>query len=141
MSTQLTYTVEERIKFSEVDAMGILWHGHYLRLFEEGREHFGLQHGIDYLNIHREGFFTPIVKSNVNHIAPLQYGDTAIITAKYVYSPAAKIIFDYEIHSKNTQRLCATGRTEQVFLNSDYQLHLTNPTIYELWKQKHFANE
>lgn len=138
MSQSLTHTTEERIKFSEVDSMGILWHGHYLRLFEEGREQFGLHYGIDYLRIHGEGFFTPIIKSEVNHIAPLVYGDTAVITAKFIFTEAAKITFEYEIHSKNTQKLCATGKTIQVFLTADRELQLTNPPYFEAWKKQHF---
>ena len=30
----LRCTVEHRVLFGEVDAMAILWHGHYTRLFE-----------------------------------------------------------------------------------------------------------
>ena len=30
-----------RVRFSEVDSMQIVWHGEYVRYFEDGREAFG----------------------------------------------------------------------------------------------------
>ena len=29
------------VRFSEVDAMQVVWHGEYIRYFEDGRESFG----------------------------------------------------------------------------------------------------
>lgn len=137
----LSHTTEERIKFSEVDSMGILWHGHYIRLFEEGREQFGIYYGLDYLTIHQKGFYTPITSSEIKHLAPLTYGDTAIIEAVYTFTKAAKICFEYKIYSKESKKLAATGKTTQVFLDKNMQLQITNPEYYAKWKEKHFPNE
>ena len=35
--------VQVRVRFSEVDAMGVVWHGNYLKYFEDGREKLGAQ--------------------------------------------------------------------------------------------------
>lgn len=139
-NNQLSYTCEERVKFSDVDSMRIMWHGHYLKLFEEGREQFGLKYGLDYLKIYNHGFFTPIVASNIKHLHPLAYGDTAVIECNFEYTPAAKIIFNYKIYSKNSGKLCATGSTTQVFLNKEYKLEITNPPYFQDWKEKYFKN-
>jgi hypothetical protein len=29
------------VRFNEADPLGIVWHGHYIRYFEDGREAFG----------------------------------------------------------------------------------------------------
>jgi len=137
----LKNTVEERVKFSEVDSMGIMWHGHYIKLFEEGREQFGLKHGLDYLNVFNEGYYTPIIKTEINHHAPLTYGDTAIIEAEFVYTKAAKLIFEYKIYSKQSGKLATTGKTIQVFLDKNMNLQITNPPYFDKWKQKNFPNE
>ena len=34
----LKNTIEHAIKFSEVDSLRVVWHGHYVRYFEDGRE-------------------------------------------------------------------------------------------------------
>ena len=137
----LTNTVNERVKFSEVDSMGIMWHGHYIKLFEEGREQFGLKHGLDYLNVFNEGYYTPIVKTEINHHAPLTYGDTAIIETTFVFTKAAKLIFEYKIYSKLSKKLATTGKTVQVFLDKEMNLQITNPPYFEKWKTENFPNE
>lgn len=137
----LKIRTEERVKFSEVDSMGIMWHGHYIKLFEEGREQFGLKYGLDYLKVFNEGFYTPIIKSEMNHHAPLTYGDTAIIEVEFIFNKAAKLVFEYKIFSKNTGKLTTTGKTIQVFLDKKMNLQITNPTYFDKWKQDNFPNE
>ena len=38
---QLIAETEIGIRFNEVDALGIVWHGNYVKYFEDGREAFG----------------------------------------------------------------------------------------------------
>jgi len=37
----LSIKTETIIRFSEVDSMGVVWHGNYIKYFEDGREAFG----------------------------------------------------------------------------------------------------
>ena len=50
----LTNRTTFRVRFSEIDSMQIVWHGEYVRYFEDGREAFGKQYGLDYMSIYRE---------------------------------------------------------------------------------------
>ena len=56
----LTNRTTFRVRFSEIDSMQIVWHGEYVRYFEDGREAFGKQYGLDYMSIYREGYMVPI---------------------------------------------------------------------------------
>jgi acyl-CoA thioester hydrolase len=134
----LSHTVEIEVKFSEVDSLHIVWHGHYVRYFEDARESFGKKYKLHYLDVFNKGFIIPIVKINIDYKTPLLYGDTAIIIVTYIPTPAAKIIFRYEIRSKNEKRIVATGETVQVFLDKKNNLILTNPEFFETWKNEHF---
>ncbi len=127
---------ESRIRFNEVDSMGILWHGNYIKLFEDGRESWGLEYGLHYLEVYENETYTPIVHSSINHKGMLRYGDTAIIETEFINSPAAKIIYQYRIFNKSNNELVATGKTIQVFTNLDQQLLLNNPEYFIKWKQK-----
>lgn len=40
----LTNRTTFRVRFSEIDSMQIVWHGEYVRYFEDGREAFGKQY-------------------------------------------------------------------------------------------------
>lgn len=52
----LTDRTPIRVRFSEVDAMQVVWHGEYVRYFEDGREAFGRRYGIGYQDIIRAGY-------------------------------------------------------------------------------------
>lgn len=134
---ELTSEKEVTVRFSEVDSLAIVWHGHYVQYLEEGREDFGLKYDLDYLKIYAAGFLVPIVGLKIDYKRSLVYGDTMIIETIFRDTPAAKIIFDFNIYKKGEQReLIATGQTVQVFLDEQRTLQLYNPAFYEAWKQK-----
>ena len=47
----LSSKIEIPIRFSEVDSLRVVWHGHYVKFFEDGRETFGKEFGLGYLDI------------------------------------------------------------------------------------------
>lgn len=124
-----------RVRFNETDPLGIVWHGYYITYFEDGREAFGRQHGISYLDVFDSGYTTPIVKSSCEHKLSLRYGDVARIETTIVDTPAAKMIFRYKIFDAKNELAC-TGETVQVFLDRNGELQLNNPPFYEAWKRK-----
>ena len=135
-ATHLKTSFEIRIRFNETDPLGIVWHGNYIKYFEDGREAFGRKYGITYLDVKENGFATPIVKSSCEHKLPLKYGELAIIETTFINSPAAKMIFEYAIKNKEGKVVCI-GKTTQVFVDfKTNELALTNPPFYENWKQK-----
>jgi acyl-CoA thioester hydrolase len=133
--TMLQQKTTFRVRFNETDPLGIVWHGHYITYFEDGREDFGRHHGISYLDLQREGFYTPIVKCVCDYKSPLRHGDEAVIESTFINQSAAKIVFKYKImHSSG--RLIATGETVQVFTDTQGELQLTNPAFFEAWKRE-----
>lgn len=125
------------IRFSDVDALGIVWHGNYLRYFEDGREAFGREFGCTYLDAYREGYVTPIVQVHLDYKRPLGYGDSAIVETTFQDEPAARITFNYRILQNGTDEEIALGSTTQVFLDLQRTLILTVPPFFQAWKQRH----
>jgi acyl-CoA thioester hydrolase len=132
---RLTVNEQIRVRFNETDPLGIVWHGHYISYFEDGREAFGRQHGISYLDVFDKGYATPIVKSTCEHKLSLRYGEVVRIETTFINSPAAKMIFRYKIFDTKNEIAC-TGETIQVFLNKKGELMLINPPFFEEWKQR-----
>jgi len=134
-ASQLTISKDIRVRFNETDPLGIVWHGYYITYFEDGREAFGREHGISYLDVHKYGLTRRIVKSVCEHKLSLRYGDVARIETTIVDTPAAKMIFRYKIFDANNEIAC-TGETIQVFVDVNGNLSLNNPPFYEEWKRK-----
>lgn len=134
---ELFATKEIEIRFSEVDSMGVVWHGHYAMYFEDAREEFGKKYDLGYLMMYDKGFFEPLVELTFKYKRPLVYGMKPEIYIVYRPCDAAKIIFDYEIRDPETKEIFATGHSIQVFMDKNtYQLVLTNPEFYEDWKKR-----
>ncbi|MAB57934.1 MAG: 4-hydroxybenzoyl-CoA thioesterase [Aequorivita sp.] len=132
---EISFTSEIRVRFTETDPLGIVWHGNYIQYFEDGREAFGREHGISYLEQKANGYTSPIVKSSCEHKLPLRYGDVATIKTTFIPSPAAKMIFQYRIFDPKGRLVCL-GETIQVFLNEKGELSLTKPEFFAKWKEK-----
>ncbi|HMR83217.1 MAG TPA: acyl-CoA thioesterase [Niabella sp.] len=138
MTKTLSHTIEVLIRFNEADPLGIVWHGHYIRYFEDGREAFGKQYGIGYMDFFKENVVVPIVHAECNYKKSLKFGDKVIVEATYHPCEAAKIIFTYKLYKKGEPAVVATGTTTQVFLEKDTQtLLLNNPPFFETWKKQH----
>jgi acyl-CoA thioester hydrolase len=138
MERQLESKTEIRVRFNEADPLGIVWHGHYIRYFEDGREDFGNQYGVGYLDFFNQGFIVPVVHVDCAFKKSLRYGDSVIIETRYVPSEAAKIQFSYRLFNKNTKELVATGSSVQVFLDREHSvLQLLNPPFFDEWKKKY----
>lgn len=134
----LSNKTEVPVRFSEVDSLRVVWHGHYVKFFEDGREAFGREFGLTYLDVYdADGLAVPIVDLQVQYKRPLEYGDSAVIETVFKNSAAAKIIFDFKIYSKNHGHLVCEGQTTQVFMNPvTKELYITNPPYFEAWKKK-----
>ena len=59
---ELKASKDIEIRFSEVDSMNVVWHGSYALYFEDARETFGAQYGLEYLTIAGNGYFAPLVE-------------------------------------------------------------------------------
>lgn len=134
-SENLTCVENVRVRFNETDPLGIVWHGHYIVYFEDGREAFGREHGISYLDVQQNGFATPIVKSTCEHFLPLKYGETFKIVTTFINDLSAKMIFRYELFNTEDRLVCR-GETVQVFLDHEGNLQLYAPEFFRNWKDK-----
>lgn len=132
----LIHRTEILIRFSEVDSMGIVWHGNYAKYFEDGREAFGKTLGLSYLDVYANKHLTPLVKLDFEYKTPLEYGDSAIIETRFIDNEAAKIHFEYTIYNKKNNKVAAIGESIQVFLNLDRELVLICPNFFLDWKRK-----
>ena len=125
------------VRFNEADPLGIVWHGHYIRYMEDGREEFGRKYGISYLDFYNHGLVVPIVSVNCKFKNPLRYGDTMRVEVTYIITKSAKICFEYKLTDVKSGKIVAIGSSTQVFVDlKTFDLHLTTPPFFEEWKKK-----
>ena len=134
----MKHKTEITVRFNEADPLGIVWHGHYVRYFEDAREDFGKSHGISYLDFYRNSLAVPVVSIQCDFKKPLRYGDTIMVETSYMNTQAAKLNFKYKIIDTQHGTAIATGSTSQVFVDAKtFELQLTVPPFFEAWRKKH----
>ncbi|GGF03912.1 acyl-CoA thioesterase [Hymenobacter cavernae] len=131
----LQTTKQLTVRFCEVDAMHIVWHGHYVKYLEDGREEFARHYGLGYYLLERAGYGIPIVEMELSYKKSARYGDTLEVETRYVPSATPRICFDYRIRHADTRQLICTARTTQVFTNAQHQLQLLPPPCFTEWQQ------
>lgn len=133
----LKHTTELEVKFSEADPLGIVWHGHYIRYFEDGREAFGEEYGMRYLDFYRNDIVVPIVNIQCDYKRILRYGHKIRLETTYEDTPAAKLLFHYKVFDAATNEQVASGSSVQVFMHRDsLELMLYLPQFMTDWKKK-----
>lgn len=124
------------IRFSEVDSMGVVWHGSYPLYFEDAREEWGRKYGFGYLDMMEHDFYAPLVDIQFLYKRPIIYGMRPRVEITYRPTNAAKLVYDYEIYDTRDESLLTTGHSVQVFMDKQYKLMLYNPPFVEQWMKR-----
>jgi acyl-CoA thioester hydrolase len=132
VSRFLEESVTVEVRFSEVDSMGVVWHGHYLDYFEAGRVALGKRFGIDYATILQEGYVAPLVHAEVDFLRPARFGEVLTVRARLHAEPGARISMTYRITDGDGD-VFAEGLTAQAFTDLRGELVLTRPEFYDRW--------
>ena len=136
MAKRLIDRTEVKVRFGEVDSMGIVWHGNYVKYIEEGRESFGKKYGISYLDIYANKVMAPVVSMNIDFKKQVYYGDILIVETEFVDQEAAKIVFKFTIYRKSDNELVATAKSTQVFIDFNREMIYYPPRFVLDWKKK-----
>ncbi|MEA2069052.1 MAG: acyl-CoA thioesterase [Verrucomicrobiota bacterium] len=110
----LVYSFQRRARFGEVDAMAVMWHGHYAALFEEASTELRRMSGLGYEDFFSAGVYAPIVQFHVDYFSSLLLDELFTVTATMLWTDAARINIEYAI-TKEDGTLAATGYTTQLF--------------------------
>lgn len=138
MPKTLSHTTKITVRFSECDALKMVWHGNYVKYFEDGREDFGKAHEFEYMEIFRKtGLAVPLIHLECDFKKMVGIGETIYVETTLVDNPASKIIFNYTIYNEQKEVVCK-GNSVQVFLHTEKkELMITVPPFFEEWKRKY----
>lgn len=82
-----------KVRFNEVDAYRIAWHGHYVAWMEIGRNALAGQFGLDAFQLTAAGFLGPVVALELKFLRPACFNDELVIQTTLRRSQAATLEF------------------------------------------------
>ena len=97
------HEIKVRVRYSETDQMGVVYHGNYAQYFEMGRVEWLRNMGISYKWMEDNGIMLPVVSLTMNYKKPARYDDLLTIKTTMLKLSSVKIEFDYEITNENNE--------------------------------------
>jgi acyl-CoA thioester hydrolase len=141
--TPLVASAERRIRFEEVDILGMVWHGRYASFFEDGRLAFGDTYGITYQNYVDKKIMAPVVQMHLDYKLPLRIDDTIRIETALHWAEAARLNFTYTIYNAQGQ-VATSGYTVQMLTDTKGVVQFITPDwlreFHQKWRQGFWRN-
>ena len=113
-----------RVRYHEVDQMGIVYHPRYLTWFESCRMSLLRGIGHPYDRLEREGLRLPVIGAEVDYPRPLGFGDEVVVEATLEGLSGARFQLAYRVlrggavHTRGRTRhaavSAATGRATRI---------------------------
>ena len=103
-----------QVRFYEVDAYGVVWHGHYVGWFEAGRNDLTERFHLGPLQLKERDLLAPVVALTCQFKLPATFGDSLIVQTTMERTEVAKLIFHYRVLQKEDEKVLATGSTTHV---------------------------
>lgn len=111
-----------RVRYSETDKMGVVYHSNYLIWFEVARAEFLEKLGLPYEMLEEAGFMAPVIDVHLTYGTPLTYGDWAIVRTTVMKQTAVKTVYGYEVYKEGQEigvdKPCCTGTTTHCVVDS-----------------------
>lgn len=108
---------ELRVRYSETDRMGIVYHGAYVTWFEVGRTEFCRAAGFPYRQMEDAGLLILVTRVECVYRSPARYDDSVRVRARLTELSGRGVAFAYEVVDR-VGRLLAEGSSRHVFADA-----------------------
>lgn len=110
-----------RVRYSETDRMGVVYHAHYVVWFEIGRTEYCRSAGLPYRAMEEAGTLILVTGVQCRYRRPARYDDAIRIRSELTEIGGRGLTFRYEIRD-GEDRLLADGSTRHVFADASGKL-------------------
>jgi acyl-CoA thioester hydrolase len=114
-----TSETKVRVRYSETDQMGVVYHSNFFPYFEEARSESIREMGFTYADMEKMGIVMPVVDVHARFIRPALYDDLLTIKSFLKEMPVHhKIKFHHEVFNEKNELLC-TGKVILYFMEKE----------------------
>lgn len=108
-----TAAVDILVAYHDIDSMGVVWHGNYVKYFEIARCAVLQAIDYDFAQMQVSGYVWPIVDLRARFVLATKYDDKLQIEA-IITEWDLRLLIKYLIINKSNQRVVARGQSVQV---------------------------
>ena len=97
----------------DLDAMGVVWHGNYVRFLEQARCELLDRIGFNYVQMQASGHLWPIVDMRLKYVRPIRFGQEIVVTATMA-EWRNRLKIEYRIRDQLSGEVLTKAHTVQV---------------------------
>lgn len=112
------HSIELEVPFFDVDALSIVWHGHYVKYLEVARCAFLDAIGYGYMTMRAAGYVWPVVQLQLKYVQPARFGQIIRIDVAVVEIDSC-LRLDYTITDAASGATLTRASTTQVAVRED----------------------
>ncbi len=105
-----------RVRYSETDQMGVVYHGNYAQYLEMGRVEWLRSLGISYKSMEENGIMLPVISLRMDFKKSATYDDLLFVDTRLKKTPSVRIEFDYKIYNE-AREILVEANTVLVFID------------------------
>ncbi|MBA3045269.1 MAG: acyl-CoA thioesterase [Candidatus Thermoplasmatota archaeon] len=121
--------VEIRVRYIEIDQMGVVNNVNYFRWLEEGRVELLRDLGMPLIDIERSGTILMIAETLCNYLSPARYDELLILETWISHVGNKSIRFDYRVSRKEDEKVIARAHTVHVTTDKTGKSKLIPPDL------------
>ncbi len=122
------HSMEMEVPFHDIDALRVVWHGHYLKYMEISRCALLRKFGLDAADMINLGFKFMVGDLTCRYSNALTYGDRFRITSWFTETEH-RIGIAYEIFNITQNKRAFRGTTNLITVSEEGKLQLSTPKI------------
>lgn len=113
----ISATIEVTVAFHDIDIIGVMWHGHYLKYLETARWSLmdSMDFGFDVMAA--SGYAWPIVEMHVKYVQPAKLGDRITVRASLI-EWQHRLTVNYLVTRAADQERLARAKSVQVAVDA-----------------------
>jgi acyl-CoA thioester hydrolase len=119
-----------RVRFNEIDAYRVAWHGHYVAWMEIGRNALAGEFELDAFQLVEVGYLGPVIGLDLKFLRPARFNEELTIRTTLRRTATATLEFVTTIIGPDGAKV-ASGTTTHALTDMDGVLQFQLPTIIE----------
>ena len=120
------HSVELEVPFHDIDALRVVWHGHYLKYLEIARCALLQKFDLDVMQMVALGYRFMVSDLSCRYTNALTYGDRFRVTAWFTETEH-RLGIAYEIFNLTTQQRAARAVSTLITVSDEGKLRLSTP--------------
>lgn len=120
-----------RVRYADVDQMGVVYYGHYLPYLESARTELLREGGYPYSRMEAEGIFLPVTECLCRYKGSARYDEEISVESSLAYVKNASIKINYTVRNE-AGKVILTGHTIHPFIDREWKIMAIPEEIREM---------